>query len=314
MGPVLTFGLGVNTNQALQDVLERSVIAEALRLDYLWVADSPNQLYGPVVASRIASVTRRVRIGLGLMSILLHTPRQIASAMISLSEAYGERFDLCIGAGDRQQLQHVGISIDEARDLRSAILAARRKIASYMHRAGVNARIWLGAQGPKMLGIAKEFDGVLLNYSKPEMIRSALDKAQLARLQHIKIGTYSPSYVYIEPQPELMTMAKVSSAVVAIGASAMVLREFGLYEDLRKAREMAKGASALESILDAIPDWVIEHFSITMTTDQLHMYLAELHKLAVSHVVFGYPQNHSDETVRDLGEALERSHFKSEKW
>ena len=187
------------------------------------------------------------------MSVLLHTPDQIVDAVTTLHAAYGARFDLCIGAGDRRQLTRVGVHVENIESLPLRVLEAKRKIASHLHVAGIKAKIWLGAQGPKMLGIAKAFDGVLLNYSKPEMIRWAIRETGLRRTRRLMIGTYSPSYVYLKPHPSILRLAKVSSTVVALGATTAVLEKFALYEKLRKVRQMAEQSSTVEAILSKCP-------------------------------------------------------------
>jgi len=300
----MKFGLGVNANEPLRDIVKKSIAAETLRMDYLWISDSPVQLYAPIVASAVASETSKIRIGLGLMSSLLYTPSQIASALTTLSDNHGSRFDLCIGVGDRRQLSRVGIRTTNIQKLPFKVLEAKRSIVSHLNDAGVRAKIWLGAQGPKMLGIANSFDGVLLNYSKPEMIEWAIKKAGLRPKPRLAIGTYSPSYVHLKSDPSVLQMAKVSSAVVALGTASPILKDFGLYEKIRKARKIADASPTLESILEAVPDDVIEAFSITMKAPNLHEYLTKLKRLGVSHVVFAYPQNYSLTTIRELARAL----------
>lgn len=304
MGAPLTFGIGVNANESLRSIVEKTQVAEAVGLDYLWVADSPVQLYGPVVASAVASRTSKIRIGLGLMSTLLHTPTQIAGSLVTLFDAHGDRFDLCIGVGDRRQLSRVGIPATSAENLPLKVLRAKQMIESNLSDAGLRTNIWLGAQGPRMLKIAKNFDGLLLNYSKPEMIGWAIAEAGL-RPSGLKIGIYSPSYVHLKPRPHIVELAKVSSAVVALGSTLGILKKFGIYEKLAKARKMVKAAATVESILAEVPDEVVEDFSITMRGTNLPSYLAELRNLGVSHVVFAYPQNYSVETVKELAEALQ---------
>jgi hypothetical protein len=67
---------------------------------------------------------------------------------------------------------------------------------------------------------------------------------------------------------------------------------------------MSEASPTVEAILAEVPDEVVEDFSITMKATNLPSYLAELRSLGVSHVVFGYPQNYSVATVKELGEAL----------
>lgn len=300
----MRFGLGVNANEPLHDIVKKSAAAETLGLQYLWISDSPVQLYAPVVASAVASATSRIRIGLGLMSALLHTPNQIASSLTALCDAYGNRFDLCIGVGDRRQLSRVGVHATNMQNLPLRILETKQGIVSRLHDANVRAKIWLGAQGPNMLAIANSFDGVLLNYSKPKMIGWAIKKAGLRRKPKLTIGIYSPSYVHLKPEPGGLQLAKVSSAVVALGAPSSILKEFALYQKLHKARRIADASPNVEAILADIPEEVVGAFSITMKAENLPAYLVELRRLGVNHVVFAYPQNHSLKTVRELGKAL----------
>jgi len=303
LGKLMKFGLGVNANESLRHIVKTSIAAETLRFDYLWISDSPVQLYAPVVASVVASETSRIRIGLGLMSCLLHTPNQLSNALTTLSDNHGNRFDLCIGVGDRRQLRRVGIHTGTQK-LPLGVLEAKRRIVSHLNDAGIRAKIWLGAQGPKMLRIADGFDGVLLNYSKPEMIAWAIEKARLRRKPTLAIGTYSPSYVHLRPDPSILQMAKVSSTVVALGTAGPILKNFGLHEILRRVRKMADSSPTLEPIVQAVPDDVIEAFSITMKAPNLHEYLTKLKLLGVGHVVFSYPQSYSLTTIRELTRAL----------
>ena len=300
----MKFGLGVNANEPLRHIIKKSIAAETLRLDYLWVSDSPVQLYAPVVASAVASETSKIRIGLGLMSSLLHTPDQISNALTTLSDNHGNRFDLCIGVGDQRQLSRVGIHTTNTQKLPLKVLEAKRRIVSHLNDAGVRAKIWLGAQGPKMLRIANSFDGVLLNYTKPEMIAWAIKKARLHPKPTLVIGTFSPSYVHLRPNPNILQMAKISSAIVALGTANPILKDFGLYEKIRRAREVADSSTTLESVVQAVPDDVIEAFSITMKAPNLQEYLTKLKRLGVSVVVFSYPQNYSLTTIRELVRAL----------
>lgn len=298
-------GLSLNVNETLQSIVEKSIASETCGLDYLWIADLPDQLYAPVVASKVASRTRRIRIGVGLMSVFLHAPRHLAMAMDALCNAYGDRFDMCIGVGDVQQLKHVGVHVEAIRNLPSRVLESKRKISSYLRKRGVDAQIWLGAQGPKMLGIAKRFDGVLLNYSKPTMIEWAIAEGHLMRKHGVKIGVYPPSYVYVKLRPDMLPLAKISSSVVALGAPRAVLQRFGLYEGLCRAKELVEAGSSIDAIVNLVPDSVLEDFSATMQATDLPGYVDSLGRLGVTHVVFAYPQNYSVDTIRELKEALD---------
>lgn len=301
----VTFGLGVNSYDNIPSLVRKSITAEALGLDYVWISDSPDRLYAPVVASVVASRTTKIRIGLGLISALLHTPSQIASSVMALRDAHGNRFELCIGPGDRMQLHRVGIRLESIHSLPLKILRAKQMIKCSLRDAGFSTKIWLGAQGPRMLKVAKNFDGVLLNYSKPAMIAKAITDAKLQPARGFRIGIYSPSYVYFKPQQHILRLAKRSSAVVALGATGEVLRKFGLYKKLQQARRIIEAAATLEPALAEVPEDIVDNFSITMAARNFPSYLAELRRLGVSNVVLSYPQDYSIATVKELAKALE---------
>lgn len=299
----MRFGLGLNANEELSATVQKATIAEASGLDYVWVTDPPLQFNAPVVASAIASTTRHIRIGVGLVSVLLHSPRLIASSVAALCEAYGNRFDICIGVGDRLQLRHGHIDVENIHDLPQRMLAARREISSQLHDSGVTANTWIGAQGPRMLQLANSFNGVLMNYSKQEMIAEAIK--QIGPLSTVTdLGIYAPSYVYINPNSNLLHLTKVSSTIVAVGAASGVLKSFSLYERFIEARRMAENSPNIKRIVASVPDDVVNLFSITMPAARLYSYLTELKSLGVSTVIFGYPQSHSIGAVQELTEAL----------
>jgi hypothetical protein len=296
--------LGINANETLSEIIKRSIEAEQLGLDYLWVSDVPMQRYSPVVASAIAAKTKRIQIGLGLISPLLHSPTQIANSYSTLVEVYGERFELCIGPGDKDQLRRVGVSLSHPMGITNYLVNARKQIAKTLRKNKVKGEIWLGAQGPKMLGIAHFFDGVLLNYANPDLIRWAVDKIGRVGKKEFEIGIYAPAYVYRDLNPKVYSSLRASSAVVALGAPDLILRRLGLYEQIVEGRNKLDSGSNIASILKDIPQKAFELFSIFKSSTELGSYLSEISKANIEHVVFIYPQNFSEKTVRELAQAL----------
>jgi len=298
------FGISVNADDSLRSIVEKALIGEAYGLDYVWVSDSPTQLYAPIVAAAVAASTRRIRVGLGLMSPLLHNAQHIANSMLTLCVTYGNRFDVCIGAGDRQQLTRAGIDIDHTEGLPSKVVEARRIIASNLKTARIRTRIWLGAQGPRMLRIARNFDGILLNYSNIRMIRWAIRQGNLQADSKLRIGISAPSYVYSTPQPDILELAKVASGTIALGTSGSVLRTMGLVDEVRRLRELAQGRPSLEEISSQVPAEIVDNFAIVENVEELPSYIRELKRAGVTHAVFGYPQTRSQDTVRELAKTL----------
>jgi hypothetical protein len=304
----MNFGLSLNVNDPAPNSITKSLEAECLGLDYIWVADLPSQRYAPVIASAIASATSRIRIGLGLISPFLHKPQQIASSLITLIESYGGRFDLCMGPGDRDELRRVGIDLDTYKDISQYLVNSRREISDILASRDIRCKIWLGAQGPRLLRVASSFDGVLLNYSSPEMIEWALNVIREVGGQRLgSLGVYAPSYVYERYKPEIYRILQFASAAVALGASNKILREFSLLETLEPLRRELNTRRLDGSVLKSIPSGITDKFSILKSQNELPKYVGELERLGVQYMVFSYPQSHSAQTINELATGLARA-------
>lgn len=298
----MKFGLGVNANETTREIVKKSIEAERLGIDYVWIADVPVQLYAPTVASAIAANTRKIQIGVGLLSTFLYAPNHIANSFATLIEAYGERFELLIGPGDKDQLKRVGLSM--AHPVPDYILKSKHQIEKTLSKNTVKGRIWLGAQGPKMLKIAKFFDGVLLNYAHPNLVKWAINKIGRVKTKRFQFGVFAPSYVYSDFDQNVHGFLRISSAVVALGAPRTILKRIGLHEKIVEAKKKLDSGLAIKSILDDIPLKTVEFFSIFKPSSQLGTYLSELSKMKVEHMVFSYPQNFSEKTIKELAQAL----------
>jgi len=302
----IDFAVGLNAYETVKEIVDKCVEAERLGLDYVWIGDSPPHLYCPSVAAAVASRTRKIRIGLGLLSPLLHTPDQISGGIIPLTEAYGDRFEICLGVGDRSQLLRAGVDTKPAR-VWDHVLKAKRKIARSLRANGAATKIWLGAQGPKMLAASKSFDGVLMNYASPRMINWAIDRIKPVARKGFNFGIYAPSYVYRKWRPQAYRLLRIASAVVALGAPAAVLDEFRFSKRLRRAMEELEAGLRIESVVRHVPSEIVDNFSIYTPSCRLRSYLSELGDLGISHIVFGFPQNLSKITIRELASALPNS-------
>ncbi|HKZ94311.1 MAG TPA: LLM class flavin-dependent oxidoreductase [Candidatus Bathyarchaeia archaeon] len=304
----MKFGLGVNVNETTTEVVEKCVEAERLGIDYVWVSDVPVQLYAPAVVAAIAENTRKIRIGLGLISAYLHTPRHIAQSLVTLVETYGERFELCIGPGDRDLLRRVGVSLKHPEGVQHYFKDVKHQIKTMLKEKGIDCRLWLGAQGPKMLEAAANFDGVWLNYAHPDHVKWALETVKMHCKRSLQFGVYAPSYVYSDFDSEIGRLLEINSAVVALGASDAVLRRLNLYDLVKEGKHRLREGATMKSVINCVPSKATELFSISRPSDKLKGYLAQLSATGVQHVVFSYPQNYSLKTVRELALALKRQH------
>lgn len=286
----MKYGIHLNSESNIDQVVQKSVEAERLGLDSVWVCDMPSQRYVPVVASAIASKTKRIRIGLGL-SPFLHTNQQIVSAFYSLIKAYGDRFELCLIPGDKNQLRTVGILRESSRGISEFLVLAKSEILTRSKNQGLSFNIGLGAQGPKTLEIAHFFDYVHLNICSPRIIEWAMNEIRKIVGREIQIGIFAPSYVYTVYDHALYKLLRSSSVAIILGASKRFLKIFGFYGELVGSK-------------DKIPQNIIDEFSISMPSQKLKDYLSKIESLGIKSTVFSYPQDYSIDTIRDLAESL----------
>ncbi|MCP8316413.1 MAG: LLM class flavin-dependent oxidoreductase [archaeon] len=285
----MKYGLHLNADSKIDQIVQKGVEAERLGLDSIWICDMPSQRYGPVVASAIASKTKRIQIGLGF-SPLLHTDQQIVSAFYSLIKAYGDRFELCIVAGDKNQLKKVGILRESLKGIPELLVQAKAEILRRSEEQGLSFKIGLGAQGPEMLKIASSFDCVHLNFCSPRIIEWAINKIRRIEERKIQIGIFAPSYIYTVYNHEIHQLSHLSSSAVILGASNRFLKTFGFYEELIGSNK--------------IPQNIIDEFSISTPSQKLKDYLSRIESLGVENIVFSYPQDYSIDTIRDLAKSL----------
>ena len=296
----MKFGLAVNVNETVKEVVEKSIHAEQFGLDYIWVSDVPSQRYAFTVASAIATHTKTIRVGVGLLSCFLFSPEQIADGFSTLTEAHGNRFELLIGPGDRDQLSRVGVSWAHPKSVVNYTLECKEKIKQ---RLGED-KVWLGAQGPKLLETARFFNGVFMNYASPKLVEWAVNRVGSVGREGFQFGVYTPAYVYDKFDRKIFNLARGASTVVALGDSDFVLKKLGIYEKINAAREKIKKGLTFKSILDEIPSEIVEMFAVHKPSSELQSYLAELSRLGIKHIVFSYPQGFSAKTIKDLANAL----------
>jgi hypothetical protein len=119
-----------------------------------------------------------------------------------------------------------------------------------------------------------------------------------------QFGIFSSSYVYENFEPKIFNLMRVSSAIVALGASETVLESLSLREKIAEAKRRLDSGTTLAKVMSLIPHETVELFSICKPSTELGKYLSVLSKSKIEHVVFGYPQNYSEETVKTLAHAL----------
>ena len=298
------WGLAVNVYDTVQRIVEKCVIADQGGIDWLWVTDFPAVRHAPSLAAIVAENVKRSRIGVGLVSPLLYGPEQIVQFMSTLIDNYGERFDLLIGPGDKFQLSRIGIEYGNVSTLVARLVSDVTKIKDELGQRGYDGvRVWLGAQGPKMIAASINADGVLLNYTDPKMLRWALSILGDTP-KGFQIGAFPPALITENPDCSKEFGLRKSAATVALGLGRSVALEFGLMDAFSAARiSLQRKRSIDQDVVDAIDEATLKRFALCTTPEGACDYVKTLERIGLDMVTFGPPQGTSRKLVKNLVKA-----------
>jgi 5,10-methylenetetrahydromethanopterin reductase len=175
--PPARFSLRLNNDLSVAQFGELAAAADEAGFDQVWVSHDLFWRSAPVLVAAAASVTRRIRLGIGIMNPFSAHPSELAMHAATLQELSGGRFLLGLGAGAEDFLAWAGL--ERPRPLsatRDAIVACRALLArerpsdslggwqpeAHLRFDGPPVPIYLGAMGQKMLALGGEVaDGVL---------------------------------------------------------------------------------------------------------------------------------------------------------
>jgi alkanesulfonate monooxygenase SsuD/methylene tetrahydromethanopterin reductase-like flavin-dependent oxidoreductase (luciferase family) len=144
------------------------------------------------ILAAVATVTERITLETNVLSIASRSPSLMAMAACTLADLSNDRFALGIGAGSPAVARFHGSSfanpLAQNRTWLTAVRSAVRgeKVPEFgsFRLSGLAARdvpLYLAAVNPKMLALAGELaDGVSLNLSGPEQVRTFGDEARAA--------------------------------------------------------------------------------------------------------------------------------------
>jgi len=294
----MEWGIAINLKEPTSEIIEKAEAADQGGIDTIWVTDFPATRLSPVLASIIAQNTRNCRIGVGLLSPLIYKPSHILQMMITLIEMYGNRFDLLLGPGDRTKLRDIGVDYGDISTLvermEGSVTAIRKGLEEYD-----TTRVFLGAQGQKMIKASTCSNGVILNFSDSEMIRWALTNLG-KRPQGFKIGAFPPSLIGSSKMCNGHLGIKTSAAVVALGLSPSILRRFGLKEKLQPASDKMRKYGMTQDLVEMIDQEILDRFSLCGDIQSNNDRLESYRKIGVDMVVYGPPQGASLKGVEQL--------------
>ncbi|MHA1138391.1 MAG: LLM class flavin-dependent oxidoreductase [Candidatus Thorarchaeota archaeon] len=297
----MEWGIAINLREPVSEIVEKAVEADQGGIDTVWVTDFPATRLSPVLASTIAQNTKNCRIGVGLLSPLIYSPAHILQMMTTLIQMHSERFDLLLGPGDRPKLGDIGVDYGDISTLvermHDSVIAIRQGLEEY------NAtHVFLGAQGQKMIEASTCSDGVLLNYSDPEMIRWAITVLE-NKPQGFKIGVFPPSLIGSSKKCDEHPGIKTSAAVVALGLSQSIMKRFGLKKELQPVIDKMKKYGLTQDIVEMLDQEILDRFSLCGDSEVNVNQLESYKQMGVDMVVYGPPQGASLKGVRQLVDA-----------
>jgi 5,10-methylenetetrahydromethanopterin reductase len=296
----MKWGIALNVMDTISQTIDKALIADKGGIDQVWITDFPTLRYAPTVAAVIAEKTSNCRIGVGLVSPLLYSSSHIVQFMTTLIESHGDRFDLLLGPGDRFALESISIAY-QPKVIVEKIKAALKEIKNGLLKSGHDCRVLLGAQGPKMIEISQEADGVLLNYSDLEMANWAADQIKDSITEKFQLGLFPPTFIGQCERFSDNIAISYSAATVAIGLGRTVVELFNLSSSLKDARTLLKERGRVDNeVVAAVGDNILKRFAFCGTREQLHEYTKELEKIGFTNVVFGPPIGMSKKGVENL--------------
>lgn len=297
----MIFGLALNVGEGLDEARKITSLTVDSKISRVWVSYSLRGRDPFDAASIVAAANGNLRIGIGTLSPYIFTADEIKNRMLELVERFGERFDLCLGLGDRRVLEDLGHKISHSAFL-TLLVYTLRSLKNDLSRRSV--KIWLGAQGSRTLALTEHFDGVLLNHCSSDAVKWALGKIGPAK-EHKEIGVSAPSYVYEDFESEIFAGVRRAALKILLGSTRALAREFNLEAEYDQALKSIKEVYQKEDEASFVSEDLIKVLTITMHINSLPDYIRSIGELGVGEVVFGYPLSVNSNLVKMLKSALD---------
>ncbi len=300
----MKWGIALNVHEKYEQTISISAQSDIAEIDYIWVVDFPAPRFAPSIAVKIASMTSRSRIGIGLLPSVIYSPEYIVRFVETLTNEFGDRFDILIGPGDKDALSSVGKKQWVPSKIVTETIGGAQSIKHTLNELGISCPVWVAAQGPRMIVESKKVDGVLLNLTDVSMVKWALEILG-DRDSKFRIGIFSPtkiteSYSAVPPNDFLF-----SAAIVALGASRALMDRFDIKDSIESARRMFSEQKELSpKILEKIGIDHLLRWGFYSTPGNLVEAIDPLKKSGVDTIIFGPPVSHSKSSTKLLLDAF----------
>jgi len=187
-------GVGTDGVTSMSETLELAKEADALGFHSFWLSEGYHSRSALVRATLIATATKRIKIGLGILSPHTKHPALLAMEAASLGELAPARVLLGIGRVLNALRKHALNGRDTAQVVKESIEIIKRILSGQLiqydgskfciARPGsrldlelsAELHIYVGATGPAMLRLAGQYaDGIVFNYPcTPSFVKYAM--------------------------------------------------------------------------------------------------------------------------------------------
>lgn len=307
MGSIPRLGLYLQ-DMHVRDMMRYAQVAEEHGFESVWIAESRLSRDAIVPMTAIAAVTRRIKVGAGVINTWTRNAALIAQTFATLDELADDRILLGLGAWWDPLAWKVGIERKEPLTcMREYVEAIRRLFrmeevtyeGEFVKLRGVrldvlhgkgpvprNIPIYIGATGFKMMELSGEIaDGVLLNYLVSPLYN---DRA----IEHIKAGAAKAGRRLEEiDRPQLIAcsihedgdhairLAK-KHVTMTLGQQPHIMKASGVSEDLIEEVQRAMGGwpakpGGIERAMEIVPDDVVRLITASGTPSEVKRKIEE---------------------------------------
>ena len=179
-------------NVAASDIVAAICSLDAAGIDEVWVADEGVAREPFALLAAAATVTRRIRLGVGITSPLLRHPGAVASTAMTIDELSSGRMMLGWGVGGHESLGPFSLATDkpvavvrDAIEIATDVMAGRTSDRYITPEHAAPPRMvaqYVGARGPQLNRLASRIaDGVFLSGFTADSAEGAVREARSIR-------------------------------------------------------------------------------------------------------------------------------------
>ena len=313
----MNFGIELVPNVDCGQILELAKIAEESNFDYIWVTDHYCNRNVYSVLTLLAIKTSKVKLGAGVANPYHVHPAITASAIATVNEISNGRAVLGLAAGDRLVLNEIGITWDrpikrikEAVDVIRLLFSGDRvsyngeffklSNAKLNFKSG-NVKIFIGAQGPKMVKLAVEIgDGLLMNSSNPQ---DYVQLKSIVKKKEFELAAFT-SFCMDKNSAKAKDYVRNVVAFIIASSSSAFLKRYGFEEKAEEIRKsiLKRNWSEIKSI---VSDEIVEIMSLSGSEDEIIEKIDKFKKFGVNQIVIGSPIGlDKKRTIKEFGERI----------